>query len=285
MKSYSSLFSFVAFWAFPLLGESRLWAAPLEEWSQQAQVAHGKRALNEASALYDRILAEEPPRLPTAAEQALVTRYAPRLFHPQGEFFGLKDIVAIVHPEKPVIAYHLFWEDDYGFPSDNDPCDHEIVWVTYAPDSGKVTQVSTYFHGHVITTHEAVEDANRHNGRPWIGIEWGFHGSTPLGAIGNVPYVDATLDRHWKRASQQNQRPRDPLARGWPERYSGSFEAYSRFEVAGDLTRRLQEENLMYVSRWANATLNRYCLRYNFSAKLEWPWQWQPKPARTPSSP
>jgi hypothetical protein len=26
------------------------------------------------------------------------------------------------------------------------------------------------------------------------------------------------------------------------------------------------------VSRWANATLNRYCLRYNFSAKTEWPW-------------
>lgn len=25
-------------------------------------------------------------------------------------------------------------------------------------------------------------------------------------------------------------------------------------------------------SRWANATLNRHCLCYNFAAKTEWPW-------------
>ena len=33
----------------------------------------------------------------------------------------------------------------------------------------------------------------------------------------------------------------------------------------------LRERELVYVSRWANATINRYCLRYNFAAKTEWP--------------
>ena len=34
----------------------------------------------------------------------------------------------------------------------------------------------------------------------------------------------------------------------------------------------LRERGLAYVSRWANATINRWCLRYNFAAKTEWPW-------------
>jgi hypothetical protein len=41
--------------------------------------------------------------------------------------------------------------------------------------------------------------------------------------------------------------------------------------VPGDSRPLLQERDLIYVSRWANATLNRYCLRYNFAAKTEWP--------------
>ena len=65
--------------------------------------------------------------------------FAPRLVLVRGEFFPLKDIAAILHPEKPIIAYHLFWEDDLGFPSDNDPCDHEVVWIEYDPASLRVT--------------------------------------------------------------------------------------------------------------------------------------------------
>src|SRR6478672_7547812 len=76
----------------------------------EAQAAHSIRNLGAASALYQRILAQEKPIAPTAEQQALVLKHAPRLHLVRDEFFPLKDIVAIVHPEKPVIAYHLFWE-------------------------------------------------------------------------------------------------------------------------------------------------------------------------------
>jgi hypothetical protein len=44
------------------------------------------------------------------------------------------------------------------------------------------------------------------------------------------------------------------------------------FGVAFDPVSLLMKRELIYVSRWPNASINRYCLRYNFAAKLEWPW-------------
>ncbi len=238
----------------------------------EAQVAHGKRNLGDSTPLYKKLLAADPPATPTAAQRELVLRYAPRLHHVAGEFFPLKDIVAILHPERPVIGYHLFWEDDLGFPSDNDPCDHEVVWVEYDRASLRVTRVATYFHGRIVATPEAVEEANAHGGRPWIGVEWGYHGSVPWKATGKVAVVDEILRGHWERARPGGKgHPADPLARGWPKTYSRDYAAYIDFAVPFDPRPMLRERDLVYVSRWANATINRYCLRYNFAAKTEWP--------------
>jgi len=177
------------------------------------------------------------------------------------------------HPERPVIAYHLFWEDDLGFPSDNDPCDHEIVWIEYSPTTHDVVRVWTYFHGNIVTTDAAAADANAHGGRPWIGVEWGFHGSVPWQAIGEVKVFDDVLHAHWDRAHHRaKSMPRDPLARGWPVEYTKDYSAFITFSVPNDPRPLLRERDLIYVSRWANATLNRYCLRYNFAVKTEWPW-------------
>lgn len=250
--------------------------ANLPTLNDEAQAAHGKRNLGEASALYKRILAVDAPQEPTAAQRALVLKFAPRLHNVPREFFPLKDIVALLHPERPVIAYHLFWEDDFGFPSDNDPCDHEIVWVEYAPATEKIVRVWTYFHGRVLTNDAAIEEANAHAGRAWIGVEWGFHGSVPWQALKLDPAVDAKLKDHWTNARNARQQPRDPLARGWPEEYTESYEAYTTFSVSNDPRPQLEKPGLVYVSRWPNATINRYCLRYNFAAKLEWPWLAKP---------
>src|SRR5262245_24922253 len=113
-------------------------SAKLEAINAEAQIAHGKRNLGDATPLYKQLLAAEPPATPTAEQRALVLKFAPRLHNVPNEFFPLKDIAVILHPEKPVIAYHLFWEDDLGFPSDNDPCDHEVVWVEYDRASQRV---------------------------------------------------------------------------------------------------------------------------------------------------
>lgn len=247
--------------------------AELDRINAAAQSAHGKRNLGDATPLYKQLLTAEPPAEPTAAQRALVLKFAPRLHNVAGEFFPLKDIAAILHPDKPIVAYHLFWEDDLGFPSDNDPCDHEVVWVEYDPASQRVTRVHAYWHGRIVTTDAAIADANEHDGRAWIGVEWGFHGSVPWQAQRNVKIVETILRDHWKSAHVTlKNRPRDPLARSWPTEFAGDFAAFTTFAVPNDPRPLLRERDLIYVSRWANATLNRYCLRYNFAAKTEWPW-------------
>ncbi len=247
-------------------------ASSLEAINAQAQAAHGKRNLGDSTPLYKQLLAADTPVAPTAAQRALVLKFAPRLHNVANEFFPLKDIAVILHPQKPIIAYHLFWDDDLGFPSDNDPCDHEVVWVEYDPATTNVVRVSTYWHGRIVSTAPAAADANAHGGRPWIGVEWGFHGSIPWQAVGQVKVVDDILRDHYNSAhTGLKQRPPDPLARGWPKEYAGDFAAFTLFAVPFDPRPLLRERDLIYVSRWANATLNRYCLRYNFAAKTEWP--------------
>lgn len=234
-----------------------------------ALAAHRQRSLNEASKLYSQLLAYEPPANPSAEQRALVLKFAPRLMTIAGEFFPLKDIVAIVHPDKSLIGYHLLWDDDIAYPSDNDPCDHEIVWVEYDAATQQVTRVLTYFHGAIQTNPAAAEDANAHGGRPWIGIEWGFHGSVPWqGLAATTP----KLKEHWDLAhNKASQMKRDPLARGWPNRFAGSFEDFTAFAVSFDPRPMLTERDLVFVSRWPMATINRYALRYNFAVKTEWP--------------
>ena len=82
-------------------------------------------------------------------------------------------MVAILHPVRRVIAYHLLWRDDVhgSWIPFTVPTDEEVLWVgydsTYAP-----TDVWTYWHGRIL-------HATWPRSQVVIDVQWGKHGSLP----------------------------------------------------------------------------------------------------------
>lgn len=105
----------------------------------------------------------------------LARSVAPVLYLQPDESFPLIRAVAIVHPTRRIIAYHLLWKDDVhgAWIPHTIPTDEEIVWVGY-DKSGAPTDVWTYWHGAILHA-------------PWRGrqaaiyVQWGKHGSLPAG--------------------------------------------------------------------------------------------------------
>lgn len=255
------------------------------EHHQRGFEFHSRRCLDDASREYAEALRLDPPRELTASEWALVQRFAPRAFITPTEFFPLKDFAAILHPTERLIAYHFFWEDDIDFPEDNDPCDHEVVWVQYSPDRQSIEQVWTYFHGHILAGGEvALSDARQHAQRPRINVQWGKHGSLLAGWETFVVKSESnggqtiTLKQYneedFIRLSTQGHRlPDNPLSSrlGWPLKFTGSWNDFTNFSRLIDTRIVLNKAKLARVTRWNNATINRYFLPYNFRPKTEWP--------------
>ena len=116
------------------------------------------------------------PPDPTAT---LARALAPVLHVQKDEWFDLSRIVAVVHPARPVIAYHLLWRDDVngsGIPF-TVATDEEIVWVGYDSTTGQPTDMWTYWHGKILHTDW------RGRGPPAVNVQWGKHGSLPRGII------------------------------------------------------------------------------------------------------
>jgi hypothetical protein len=86
--------------------------------------------------------------------------------------------VAVVHPSRPVIAYHLLWRDDVhgSWIPFTVPTDEEVVWVGY-DSSGAPTDMWTYWHGKTLHTDW------RERGTPAVDVQWGKHGLLPRGII------------------------------------------------------------------------------------------------------
>lgn len=109
----------------------------------------------------------------------LARALAPVLYIQRDEWFALSRIVAVVHPTRPVIAYHLLWRDDVngsGIPF-TVPTDEEIVWVGYDTATRAPTDIWTYWHGKMLHTDW------RDRGPPAINVQWGKHGSLPRGVV------------------------------------------------------------------------------------------------------
>lgn len=112
---------------------------------------------------------------PTDSGALLARSLAPVLYLQRDETFPLARAVAVVHPQRRIIAYHLLWRDDVNgswIPL-TVPTDEEVVWVGYDSTSAPI-QVWTYWHGAILHT-------------PWpkaqvaIDVQWGKHGSLPRG--------------------------------------------------------------------------------------------------------
>jgi hypothetical protein len=142
-------------------------------------IAHiPQRPVPVADAPDGRMMVPTLGELPSAADSThaqLARRLAPVLYLHRNEPFPLSRAVAVVHPDRRVIAYHLLWKDDaYGaWIPGTKPTDEELVWVGYDA-SGAPTDLWTYWHGTLLHT-------------PWNGrqvevdVQWGKHGSLPRG--------------------------------------------------------------------------------------------------------
>jgi hypothetical protein len=104
----------------------------------------------------------------------LARALAPLLYVQRDEWFPLERVVAVLHPSRNVIAYHLLWRDDVNgsWIPFTVPTDEEIVWVGY--DSTRApTDLWTYWHGSIL--HADWRD----RGQTAIDVQWGKHGSLP----------------------------------------------------------------------------------------------------------
>jgi len=108
----------------------------------------------------------------------LAHRLAPLLYQQRDEWFPLERAVAVVHPSRPIIGYHLLWRDDAhgAWIPFTVPTDEEIVWIGYDA-SGAPTDLWTYWHGKVLHTDW------RGRGTPAVDVQWGKHGLLPRGMI------------------------------------------------------------------------------------------------------
>jgi tetratricopeptide (TPR) repeat protein len=249
-----------------------------EYTSRLAITYHLNGELRTAGKYYRNVLELDPPQPLSDAETSSILLYAPILHTNKRECFKLMDVVAIHHPIEPIIAYHLFWEDDYDFPDDYEPCDHEVVWVEYDVESRAVRNVWCFFHSYVLSTEQAVTVANRNNGRAAVYIEWGKHGSLLDGWAqtkdeqGRCIAQNLMVKDH-QEVSRGGRVPTHPLKRWWPKRFEGNYEDYLDFSEVIDTRDRLVEKPMMAKTKYANAVLQQHFLRYNFHPKYDWPWQ------------
>src|SRR5207237_3001939 len=120
----------------------------------------------------------------------LARRLAPVLYLQKDETFPLERVVAVLHPQRPIIAYHLLWRDDVhgSWIPFTVPTDEEIVWVGFDSTSNPI-DLWTFWHGTLL--HSTWRD----RGTVAVNVQWGKHGSLARGAIeSDLPRVKKLND-------------------------------------------------------------------------------------------
>ena len=117
---------------------------------------------------------------------------APVLYLQRDEWFRLERVVAVIHPNRPIIGYYLLWRDDAigAWVPFTKATDEEVVWVGY--DSTQApTDVWTYWHGAILHADW------RERGAVAIDVQWGKHGSMPRGTVDDSGTWPRTLNNFW----------------------------------------------------------------------------------------
>lgn len=244
----------------------------------QAMELHKKRHLDEASSLYRTVLKLEKPHDPSKKEMRLAQQFLPRIFTTRQEPFGLRDLAVVLHPDKSkrLIGYHLIWEDDIDYLDDNDPADHEIVWVKYGEDD-QVEEAWSYAHGSVLSTSTAVAGANASNGRVKVCVQWGKHASLLEGWEEKIG-VDQPLagepgfeTLQFGRLSKGRNQTVGHYGDRWPKRFEGDLSDFVDFASEIDMEKIFARHRMVAVSEYPNAVISEWFLPYNIYPKPAWP--------------
>ena len=199
----------------------------------------------------------------------LALRFAPRLYVTLDEPYEIMDIVVLFHPDRPLISYHIFWEDDVLSPGWAAESDREIVWIAYDVVSLKLTDVWTSWHRRILQTSMGAIEAKEHGQRPKVFAQWGKHGLLPAGwdAL-KTARPKAEMYAHFVISKAP------PLRVGSSARdstliFSGDYADYLDFSVFIDSKKYIRRE-AVYRGINSNLILKR-AVRYSFWRKLQWP--------------
>lgn len=261
---------------FPLLAVE---AKNVSKIYKKALTLHRQRRLDEASELYRGVLELEPARSATDQEVELARHFLPRVFVTSDERFELKDLVVVLHPREPLIAYHLVWQDDIDFLTDNDPGDHEIVWIRYNKDKkNTVERAWAYWHEKFPCSKTSVDKANRDDARINVFVQWGKHGSLLDGweeviNVNGVPSVEELETLQFSRLQGEGRYRNDTsYAKKWPTNFEGSKEEFVNFPREVNVSDKLLGQTAMVVvTEYANAVIDQELLPYNIYPKPDWP--------------
>ncbi len=200
----------------------------------------------------------------------LVHRFAPKLFLHAEEPYGIIAVIPVCHPEKPIIAYHVFFEHDavlFG----GGASDHEIVWVQYDPVTLKTTNVFALWHRTVIRTDICVLDAKASGQRPSIMVQWGQHGMLPLGwesLLSVRPRLEFRF--HYNLVHHLNHMPKIG-SRKSAVVFEGSYEEYKRFPQTVDLRGLIPGRDVIVAEYCEDELISRLPETTEFRVKKEWP--------------
>lgn len=114
------------------------------------------------------------------------------LYLQRDEWFRLERVVAVLHPNRPIIGYYLLWRDDVhgAWIPFTKATDEEIVWVGYDSTNAPV-DVWTFWHGQIVHADW------RGRGTVLVDVQWGKHGSLPRGLVNEDPIWPRTLSYFW----------------------------------------------------------------------------------------